>query len=96
MISGGEIASYLAIAMGIVYLIVELRSKRLAQRDKISMIFTIEVGAYLIIVGILALLLRQGRIDAGLYAAVIWVFALTLLLMFIYIIEKKGTKGRPT
>ncbi|AFL94459.1 hypothetical protein CL1_0247 [Thermococcus cleftensis] len=96
MISGGEIASYLAIAMGIVYLIVELRSKRLAQRDKISMIFTIEVGAYLIIVGILALLLRQGRIDAGLYAPVIWVFALTLLLMFIYIMEKKGTKGGPT
>ncbi|WP_148236174.1 hypothetical protein [Pyrococcus yayanosii] len=37
MISRGEIASYLAIAMGIVYLIVDLGSKRLALADRIFM-----------------------------------------------------------
>ncbi|QDA32350.1 hypothetical protein FH039_05265 [Thermococcus indicus] len=94
----GEIAALLAIVMGVVYLAVEVRQKLSSNRriSRISWIFTLELGAYLITMGMLTALLRQGRIDAGLYAAVIWAFALTLLPMSIYFMVKKGTKGRPT
>ncbi len=91
MIPGGEIASYLAIAMGIVYLIVDLRSKRLTQTDRISMIFTIVMATYLIIAGMLTILQRKGTIGSGLYAAVIWAFVLTLLPMSLYLTNKKRT-----
>ncbi|NJE30915.1 hypothetical protein E3E38_07650 [Thermococcus sp. 18S1] len=94
----GEIAALLAIVMGVVYLVVEVRRKLSSpeRASRVSWIFTLELGTYLITLGALTVLLRQDRIDAGLYATVIWAFTLTLLPMSIYLMVKKETKGRPT
>ncbi len=94
----GGISALLAIVMGVVYLVAEVRQKLsyTGKTSRVSWIFTLELGAYLVTLGALTFLLRRERIDAALYAAVIWAFALTLLPMSIYLMVKKGTKGRPT
>lgn len=93
----GLLAALLAVLMGAVYLLVELKHKfSTPQRaSRLSWLFTLELGAYLITLGALTVLLRENRISVGIYATVIWAFTLTLIPMSLYLM-KKGVKGEPT
>ena len=93
----GLLAALLAMLMGAVYLLVELKHKfSTPQRvSRLSWLFTLELGAYLITLGALTVLLRENRISVGIYALIIWAFTLTLIPMSLYLM-KKGVKGEPT
>lgn len=89
-----ELAAWLSVVMGVIYLLGEVLSNGWRRRRTASKIFTLELGAYLIIVGILVILQRKGGISPELYGAVIWAFFLTVVPLSLYIL-KNGAGRRP-
>jgi hypothetical protein len=86
-----ELASYLTIIMGFVYLVTDLRAKW-GHARRVSLLFTVELGSYLVVLGIMTILQRKGRISGEGYAAVIWAFFLALALTSVYLLGKRGRK----
>jgi hypothetical protein len=80
--------------LGALYIALNLRAKRKKNAGRLSILFTVEVGAYLITLGLFSILVREGRISSTMYAAVIWAFTLALIPMALYLVAKRGTRAR--
>ena len=92
---GWELVAWLSIVMGTIYLLWEVLSEGWRRRGTASKILTLELGAYLITVGTLVILQRNGKISPELYGAVIWAFFLTLVPLSFYVLVKNGAGRRP-
>ncbi|WP_371731663.1 hypothetical protein [Thermococcus sp. ES12] len=88
-----QIASYLAMALGALYIALNLRAKGKKNAGRLSMLFTAGMGAYLITLGLFSILVREGRISSTIYAAMIWAFTLALIPMALYMMAKRGTRA---
>ncbi|WP_457750505.1 hypothetical protein [Thermococcus sp.] len=92
---GWELAAWLSIVLGVIYLLAEVLSGGWRKEGTASKIFTLELGVYLITVGILVILQRNGKISPDLYGAVLWAFFLTLVPLSLYVLVKNRVGRKP-
>ena len=92
---GWELAAWLSIVLGVIYLLVEVLSGGWGRRGTASKILTLELGAYLTTVGTLVVLLRRGTISPTVYGAVVWAFFLTLVPLSLYVLVKNRVRRAP-